>query len=33
MVYKINEKAFHHSSFFSSITKETEKKFVVKYIQ
>ena len=33
MVFKTDGKAFHQSSFFSLITKETEKKFMVKYIQ
>ena len=30
MVSKINGKAFHHSSFFSSITKKRKKNFMVK---
>ena len=33
MVSKINEKAFHQSRFFSLVTKEMEKNFIVKYIQ
>ena len=33
MVSKINGKAFHHSRFFSLITKETEKNVMPEYIQ
>ena len=33
MASKINGKDFHRNSFFSLITKETEKDFMLKYIQ
>ena len=33
MVSKIDGKVFHHNSFLSSITKETEKNSMEKYIQ